>query len=302
MPRMMKIGFSSLACPTWDLPTIVDRAADYGYEGEELRGLRGELHLPLVPELAGQPDHVRELLTSKKIDLVCLGCSATLDARKPADLARNKAALTEFIELAARIGCPYVRFLAGEVQKWDNVRKCLARVAEALRSMVSIAARNRVTLLVENGGDFPGATDLWFLVDAVGHPSVQACWNQCTALTMLERATNSIPRLGSHNRMVHVCDARFDERGILQQYLPLGEGNAEVGRTIELLRGLVASPYLVFEWPKLWMDSLAGPEQVLPAAAKFLKARLAEKQLVLTAYKGDKNAPKFAQRPVTSAG
>jgi len=53
---------------------------------------------------------------------------------------------------------------------------------------------------------------------------------------------------------------------------------------------------LMFEWPRLWVDSLAAPEQALPAVAKTLRARLADKQVVLTAYKGDKNAPKFRSR------
>ena len=32
----MKIGFSSLACPGWDLQTIVARAREYGFDGIEL--------------------------------------------------------------------------------------------------------------------------------------------------------------------------------------------------------------------------------------------------------------------------
>src|SRR3972149_732466 len=62
----MKIGFSSLVCPGWGLRTIVEQASDLGFQGVELRGLRGELHLPLVPELSGQPERVRGLFAEKK--------------------------------------------------------------------------------------------------------------------------------------------------------------------------------------------------------------------------------------------
>jgi len=55
----MKIAYSSLCAPAWDLETLVAKAAEYGYDGFELRGLRGELNLPLCAELTRDPKSVR---------------------------------------------------------------------------------------------------------------------------------------------------------------------------------------------------------------------------------------------------
>ncbi len=293
---MMKIGFSSLVCPGWDLETIVTQAQACGFDGVELRGLRGELHLPLIPALAGQPDRLRRLLDEHNVELFCLGTSATLDSRRRTELARQKTTIIEFIELAADLGCPYVRLYVGEVQRRDHHRKALARVAEALISLVPVASRHDVTLLVENGGDFPGSDDLWFLIDAVGHPAVRCCWNQCHAMTVGERPTSSIPRLGNKIGLVHVCDATFDDQGVLLDYKPPGEGDVEIARLIELLKGIIYDRCLVFEWPKMWVESLPTPQAVLPQVARFLRERVEEKQPILSAYKGDKHAPKMAPR------
>ena len=293
----MKIGFSSLVCPTWDLATIVANAAKFGFDGVELRGLRGELHLPLVPELAGRPEGVRRLLAEHKIELVCLGSSATLASRERREAVRQKAVIAEFVELAAALGCPHVRVYVGDVGRRDDQRAALSRAAEALISLVPILVRWGVTLLVENGGDFAGSADLWFLIDAVEHPAVRCCWNQCNAMALGERPTNSLPRLGHKIAMIHLCDGEFDADGVLLDYKRLGEGHAEVSRQIELLRGLVYDRYLIFEWPKLWVDSLPAAEEVLPAVANFLRANLDAKQPVLSAYKGDKYAPRMASRP-----
>lgn len=294
----MKIGFSSLVCPTWNLETMVANAAKFGFDGIELRGLCGELHLPLVPELTSDPEAVRRLFADNHVALVCLGASATFSSKTPRTLAEQKGAVTEFLELASKLGCPYVRIFVGEVDRWDNQRAALARTAEALISMAPIAARLGVTLLVENGGDFPGSTDLWFLIDAVNHPAVGCCWNQCHAMTLGERATNSIPRLGNKIGMVHICDAKFDEAGALLNYAPPGEGDIGVKRQIEILKGLLYNRYLMFEWPKLWVDSLPAPESVLPKVAGFLREAIDAKQPILSAYKGDKNAPKMSSRGV----
>lgn len=293
----MKIAFSSLCAPAWDLVTLVSKASEYGYDGLELRGLRGELNLPLCAELTRDPKGVKALFAEHKVSLVCLGSSATLTAKRSRALGQSKAEVTEYIELAASLGCPSVRMFVGDVGRWDTKQAALGRAANVLISMAPVAARHGVTLLVENGGDMAGSGDLWFLADAVGLPSVRVCWNQCHGMTARERPTLSFPRLGSKIGLVHVCDAKFDARGILLEHVPLGEGDLEIARQIELLKGLVYRGFVTFEWPKLWWSDLAGPDEVLPGAAEYLRARIAHEQEVLSAYKNDKYAAKLAPLP-----
>ncbi len=295
----MRIGFSSLVCPAWDLQTMVKRAAEWGYQAIELRGLQGELHLPLSAQLSADPEGVRRLFDEHKVALVGLGSSVTFTSSDRKIIARQTASLQEYLELAHRLGCPFVRIHAGEVGRRDTHRAALSRVADHLIRIAPSAARFGVTILVENGGDFPGSDDMWFLIDAVNHASVKCCWNQCNAMALRERPTTSLPRLGGKIGMMHLCDAEFDSSGVLLAYKPLGEGDAEIAKQIELLRGLIYRNELVFEWPKLWVPTLPPPEAVLPAAAEFIRTQLAAKQTILSAYKGDKNAPKFAS-PVES--
>ena len=293
---MIKTGFSSAVCPAWDLETIVSQASSMGYDGVELRGVRGALHLPLVPELAADPDGAAELFRSNNVELLCLGTSVTLDSKNRKEVAKQKGILTEFIELASRLGCPLVRLYSGEVQRFDNHRATLSRVSEALISLAPLASRYGVSLVVENCGDLAGSVDLWFLIDAADHPAVRCCWNQCNALTLGERPTLSIPRLGASIGLVHLCDADYDDHGVLLGYRTMGEGGAEVAKQIELLKGLAYDGHVVFDWPKLWVDSLPVPEQSLPAAIAYLRERIDEQQTVLSAYKGDKRAPNLASR------
>ncbi len=294
----MKIGFSTLACPSWNLNKVVEQAAAMGYQGVEIRGLEGELHLPLAPSLAGKPDHVRELFAEKKVALVCLGTSASLTSRDKGEVARQKGIIIEFVELASRLGCPFVRLIAGEVQRRDTSDKAFHRFVEGIKPLADTAAQRSVCLLVENGGDYRDSWSMWQVCDTVDHPAVKICWNQVSAMGVLEPATVSIPRLGTKMGIVHIGDARFDERGVLLEHTPLGEGDVGVGREIDILKGIGYGGYLMYEWPKLWVDGLAGPEAALPKAAEFLKAALAAKQPILSAYKGDKNAPKFVSATV----
>lgn len=298
----MKIGFSSLACPGWDLNTIIAKAGAMGFDGVELRGVLGTFDLPAAPSLADDPAYVKGVLAENKVELVCLSSSASLEHRHRKKLQEAQKSVVEYMRLANRLGCPYVKVFSGEVGRWGTSDAAATRIVQAARELIPAAVDHDVTLLIENSGDFTGSDQMWHVVDAVGHPRFKCCWNQCNAMTRLEGATLSIPRLGAKIGLVHVCDADYDESGVLKNYRPLGTGQINVARQIELLTGVVYDGYLVFEWPKAWLPSLADPEDTLPQVVSFLKERLQAKQNILSAYKGDKNAAKFStKRPAATA-
>jgi len=292
----MKIGFCSRVCPEWDLATNLSKAVEFGFDGLELRGLAGESYLPRMPELASDPNVTRGRFGEAKIELVCLSSGATLGTRDRSERARNRFELEEYIELASSLACPYVRISAGPSPKGESRQITLARLAEELRRMAPFAAEKKVAVLVENSGDFPGSADLWFLLDSVSHPAIQACWDPLTGRMIGERPTISIPRLGTRIGLFHVGDGRFSEHGVLAEGTLPGEGDVELVRAIELLRGVVYRDYLVFDG--VGANHVAvQPDETLPKVRAFLREQVDARQPVLSAYKGDKNAARLGTPP-----
>lgn len=294
----MKLGFSSLGCPEWDLDTIIKQAASLGYQGIELRGLQGEMHLPGSPALRKDPQAVINQLGDAKVELVCLATGNSFHHPDKKRVANEKAQVREFLELAGELKCPFVRVYGDEVPRYEDKNVTLMRIVEALADLAPVAAACKTTILLENHGDFSGSRDLWYLVDAVNHPAVQGCWHPCHGKVAGDRPTLAIPRLGRKIALAHIVDGKFNEAGALETYVMPGDGDVDLGLTLDLLRGIAYDGYLIFEWPKLWVASLAAPEQALPAAISKMKALLAALESVkeLTAYKGDKNVPKYAAR------
>lgn len=294
----MKLAFSSVASPGWDLVTMVEKAREYGYQGLELRGLEGQMYLPVAPQLAANPGRVGKLMRDAGVELICLATSNAFHMRDRREVEENKAQVREYIDLAQKLGCPFVRVFGAELPRarlWilghERRELVLGRIAAALKELADYAAARRVTLLIENSGDFTDSVAMWYLVDAANSPAVRCCWNPMAARLRGERPTLSIPRLGARIGLVHVTDAKFEGRSFDSYVLP-GQGNVEIPRLVQLLKGIAYRGFLVFEWPKLWTPSLADPDRSLPAAAKYLKGLLDEKPIPMTAYKGDKNAPR----------
>ena len=293
----MKIGFSSLACPEWDLSTMAQRAKAFGFDGVELRAVQGEMNLTLCSQLTACPENIRQSFADFGVELSCLSSSATFHSNKKREVAQNKAVAREYVELAAKLGCRRVRVFGSEIPPGADRHQVLARIAEALRDLAGFAAKHRVTLVLENSGDFCASDALWYLSDAVQHPAVKAWWNPVRARAANERPTTAMPRQGEGIGRGHVCDGKVDETCTLQSYELPGQGNVGVRRMIQLLRGIGYDDYLVLDWPKMWVPSLLEPDAALPAALAFLREAVDEKQQVLTAYKGVKHAVKLATRP-----
>ena len=70
-PPVRNLSFSTLACPQWDLKTIISFAAANGYKGVELRVVAGELDLPGLPEFsAGKIAATKRMIADKGIRIV----------------------------------------------------------------------------------------------------------------------------------------------------------------------------------------------------------------------------------------
>lgn len=291
----MKAAFSSSVCPSWSLETILDQARTTGYQGVELASVEGREIAPDLPALAGDPASVRHRFADAGIELLCLGTPLRLCGRAGSRAAASDA--RAFLDLAAQLGCPFVRVFAGTAPARGGRDAWLRDVAARLRQLAQPAADENVTLVIENDADCPGSRDLWYLLDATDHPSVACCWNPCPARRIGERATLSVPRLAARLRLVHICDGLVDDRGTVTACAPPGEGHMELARLVALVRGIGYDGYVVFDQPA--RQGLPSPpvETVLPAAAAFLKTQFEARGEVLAAYKGDKTAPRFAPRP-----
>lgn len=300
----MKLAFSSVGCPGWDLVTMVEKAREYGYEGIELRGLNGQMHLPLAPELASNPAKIAKLMRDAGVQIVCLSTGAAFHMRDAREVAKNELDVREYIELAGKLECPFVRVFGSEIPRfllgYEKRETALTRIGESLRRLAPFAAAHRVTILIENSGDFTDSQAMWYLVDTADSPAVRCCWSPLAARLRNERPTTAIPRLGARIGMIHLTDAKFDGPAF-DGYVPLGQGSIELPRMVQLLKGIGYRGYLSLDWPKLWNPSLADPDKVFGAAATYLKKLLDEKPVPLTAYKGDKYAPRqgheFASQP-----
>src|ERR1051326_3862242 len=106
----MKLGFSTLGCPAWDLDRICAAALDLGYDGIELRCLGGDVDLLNRPEM--RPERVfetRAFFAERGLAISCVDSAASFHAVDRATRLGNVEDAVRHAELAAALGSPVLR-------------------------------------------------------------------------------------------------------------------------------------------------------------------------------------------------
>jgi Sugar phosphate isomerases/epimerases len=172
---MLKLAFSTLGCPDFSWTDIYSMAKDFGFDGIEIRGLGSEIFaVQAQPFTESQLPQTIKKLSELRIQIPCLSSGCCLKYAEKAE--QNHQEIVQYIELASKLGTPYIRILAdiapqpaGEVD--DEV------VLAALNRLVPLAEEKGVTLLVETNGVYADTSRLCRLLNDVASDNVGALWD-----------------------------------------------------------------------------------------------------------------------------
>ena len=291
----LRLAFSTVACPDWTMQQVAERAAEYGYEGVELRTLgAGSTSLSCDPALS-DPAKTAKCFEQAGVEPICLSTSVSLHYRDTTAAYQAKGQLTRDLELAAAIGCRLVRVFGNEAEIGRDRNAAIERISANVGPMAERAAALGLELLFENGGSFNSGKEWWRLLNLVNHPMVGMCWNVANAAASGEPPIVSVPVLNTRIKLAKVKDTKLGEGS---GFVPLGDGNVDIEMFVKRLMGIGYNGYITVEWDRLWFSSLAPAEEYLPDALSRLKSWMdaidqwAEKGRQSTAKAAKRGAPK----------
>src|SRR5213082_2021183 len=259
----LPLGFSTLGCPAWTWPQILDFAAAHGYVAVELRGLLSTMDLSQVPELAaGRLEEAKRQLAAHGLSISDLGASAQMHEMDPAKRTAQLAEGRRFIDLAQALGAPYVRVFGNNYVKDVPRADMLAHIAGGLRELGDYARPKGVTVLIESHGDFTDSASLLALLEQAASPSVALLWDaHHTFVSGKEQPEDTVRQLGRYIRHTHLKDsvpAGTDAKD--RRYVLTGKGEVPVRRQIEALAHSGYRGFYNFEWEKRWHADIEEPE------------------------------------------
>jgi sugar phosphate isomerase/epimerase len=270
-----RLGFSTLGCPTWPWPKILDFAAEHQFASIELRGIQENMDLTKVPEFA--PERIAETkrqLKAHGLTVSCLGASAHMHEMDPVKHAAQLDEARRFIDLAQALGAPFVRVFGNEYVKVVPRADMLAHIAAALRELGDYARRKGVTVIIESHGDFIDSPALLEILQKADSPNVALLWDaHHTFVSGKEQPEDTVQQLGRYIRHTHLKDSV--PAGNDRRYVLTGTGEVPVKRQIAALARIGYRGLYSFEWEKRWHAEIEEPEvaiaQYASVAGQYLR-------------------------------
>jgi glucosamine-6-phosphate deaminase len=279
----MKVSFSTLGCPSWSLPEILDAAGRLGYDGVELRFVADDDALWARPELTGAG--LRETLGRLRDAALAISCVDTRsffhDPPGPVRDRAHEEALRS-LELAARLGASGIRVFGDRVQTGQDLDSTAALVAEGLQRLGEAARPLGVEVWLESHGDFARARDTLGILERVRSPSVAALWDPANAFEAGETPAEGQGVLGARIRHVHVKDIQRPPAGVAggTPWTPALPGRGVFGpeRVLSVLEEAGYDRWISFEWEKKWHPAIEDPSVALPHFIRWASAALRHTQ------------------------
>jgi sugar phosphate isomerase/epimerase len=266
------VTFSTLACEEWPAETVIERAAQFGYDGLEWRGGPQGHVSPALPPVERQA--LRRRVAEAGLISLAVTAYSRFTSPDPAERAAQLDHLRRHLDLAADLGAQYVRTFIGQLPAGRTKAQALPAICDSLRAAAEHAAQAGVIVAAESHDDWVRSAAVAEILTAVPHPALRAVWDFGNAFAAGEDPAEGLRVLGPHLGYVHVKDGILS--GGQWRLTRLGLGQVPLGRVI---RGLLAAGYqggLTVEWERAWHPELEPAATALPAALAVMRGLLAD--------------------------
>jgi sugar phosphate isomerase/epimerase len=297
----LRISFSTLACPDWDLGEIATFGGNNGYDGVEIRMIEGQTDLLARPEFADDAiESNRRQLELLGLQICGLASSVRFDHLDRAEREEELGIGKLYIDLARRLQAGFVRVFGDVIpsEKEPAARHDVLRnIAWGLDSLGEYSELHGgdVDVLIETHGDFADSQLMLELLVHVRHPRVGVLWDTHHPWRFhAEPVAETYARLKPWIRHTHWKDSVTQKaqapseaagsgtvtaKGRMPghrsaEFVLFGTGEFPAAETLRLLVDGGYQGWFSLEWEKAWHPELAEPEVALPPFPSALRKLL----------------------------
>jgi sugar phosphate isomerase/epimerase len=275
----MRISFSTLACPSWSIQTVIEQAHVLGYDGIELRFIENSDRLWELPAMHGDGlKETRDRLASAGLVIPCVDTSCFFHYAEESQRRESLEMGERMVELAAALNAPGIRIFGDRVQPGADFASTTTWVADGLNQLAEYARPAGVEVWLESHGNFAQAAATMGVLREADCKNSGVIWDPLNAYSeFAEELDEGWRMLAGAVRHVHIKDARRTEGAPPEQpWEPvlLGEGDFPARELVALLRKNDYQRFVSFEWEKKWHPQIADPEIALPHFIRWMRAAL----------------------------
>ncbi|PZE22123.1 sugar phosphate isomerase/epimerase family protein [Paenibacillus xerothermodurans] len=268
----MKLSFTTLGCPEWDLETIIARAKEYGFDGIDFRGYLGQMNIYKLPQFSTDVHSTIQRIKEAGLEVTCFSSSIKLFATEP-EHAKFVDEFRAYAGLCKLFGTRYIRVFGGKIGDTDRA-EATRIVVRHLQELSDVAGEHGVKLLIETHDDWTDCRVVRDVLERANRREAAALWDTHHPYrTLGEQPATTWEVLGDWIEYTHWKDSftRKPEDGGGFQYCPMGQGDIPLQQIYELLRDNNYSGFFTLEWEKKWHPEIEEPELAFPHFVRYMR-------------------------------
>ena len=265
----MKYSFTNLGCPDWNLEEIAAKAAEYGYDGVELRSHSDNPYLYPNPPLS-QRKYVKDIFDRHRISICCISAYSQFATSDDKILEQNKQILIDDIILARDLNAPMVRSFLGQNKDLTN-GQIIEYAAPYLNYCADFADLLGIKVVFETHDVWCGAELMKLAFSKITSKGAAILWDVANNHEQGETVKGFFDSVGLKCAHIHMKDLRKDADGKTKLCLT-GDGEVQIKECVDLLKSIGYQGYITFEWEKRWHPDIEEPEIALPHFIEYMKS------------------------------
>lgn len=266
----MKLSFSTLGCPNWDIKTIVESAKRYGYNGVELRGADRKHISPEIP--IPERREIKSIFEDNGIEICCISAYTRFSSPVKEEREGNIDTLVRYCELAKEMGAPIVRSFIGDIPEGVSESEWSKYIPEALHAVGEKIKGLGIDVVIETHDYFSKGELIAKLIEKSESESIKALWDVLHPYRNGEEPEKTVDYLKNYLSHIHMKDAKITQEG-WHLVLP-GDGDIPLVKIVSLLEDIGYNGYLSFEWEKMWHPEIEEPEIAFPRYIEYMRSVL----------------------------
>jgi sugar phosphate isomerase/epimerase len=241
----MKYAFMTFSCPQLTFGEALSVARRFGYDGIEPRIASGHPHSVELDANPATRWEIQQKAQASGVAICCIATSCTY--ADPTTVKQRLQETRACIDLAADVGCPRLRVFGGKMGKGLSREQAVQLVAESLQSVAEHASQRGVTICMETHDDWCDPHHVAEVMKRVNHPSIAVNWDVMHPVRQ-GRSTmdDAFQILRPWIRHLHVHDG--SNRAGKLELKPIGQGDFDHRRVIQLLKASAYDGYISGEW------------------------------------------------------
>jgi sugar phosphate isomerase/epimerase len=271
---VFRLGFSTIACPDYDVDQVIALAKANALAGIEIRHLRGTVDLASLPELSpGKIAETRRRFEEAGIEVVGIDTSVRMNSLDKAVRDKELESARINLAIAEGLGAKYLRVFGGPIPADQDREQTIDAIAIGLGQVADLTYARGIVSLLETHDHFSTSRSILDLYARGASNNLGVLWDILHTYRHGESAEHTWAQFGPRIKHVHVKDSvKASADGF--DFALLGEGNVPVNSFIELLKRVGYDACVHFEWEKGWHPEIAEPEVAIPHFARFMAGKL----------------------------